>query len=331
MAGYEQQDAHEFLVALLNALHSHLVEPQPATRCGTRARDPPSFVHQVFSGMFRSDLSCLCCGATSSTFEPFLDLSLPLETKRAAPPAGRAAPQRLEECLERFMSSEVLTDSITCEACGQAAQRSKQITIDRLPNVLTLHVKRFDAVNDRKITDPIDFPATSLDMAPYLSRCRGHKAESSAAPGAASGAASAPPNILYDLSAVVNHSGSMSQGHYTAFVVGDLSQEGASLVRMHAASITKDLLSSLDPNKDDAFHASLKMIADEGRGVLLYIEKMKRQSSRIPPDERDYGIGAQILSELGVTDLRLITNNPIKRAGLEGFGLRIVENVPVVS
>lgn len=123
----------------------------------------------------------------------------------------------------------------------------------------------------------------------------------------------------------------VDDGHYTAFVVGDLAQEGASLVRMHAASITKDLLSSLDPNKDDAFHASLKMIADEGRGVLLYIEKMKRQSSRIPPDERDYGIGAQILSEIGVTDLRLITNNPIKRAGLEGFGLRIVENVPVVS
>ena len=233
MAGYEQQDAHEFLVALLNALHSHLVEPQPATRCGTRARDPPSFVHQVFSGMFRSDLSCLCCGATSSTFEPFLDLSLPLETKRAAPPAGRAAPQRLEECLERFMSSEVLTDSITCEACGQAAQRSKQITIDRLPNVLTLHVKRFDAVNDRKITDPIDFPATGLDMAPYLSRCRGHKAESSAAPGAASGAASAPPNILYDLSAVVNHSGSMSRGHYTAFVV-----EGGQWFRCDDTQIT---------------------------------------------------------------------------------------------
>ena len=237
MAGYEQQDAHEFLVALLNALHSHLVEPQAAKPCGARARDQPSFVHQVFSGMFRSDLSCLRCGATSSTFEPFLDLSLPLEAKRAAPPgaspAARAVPQRLEECLERFMSSEVLTDSITCEACGQAVQRSKQITIDRLPNVLTLHVKRFDAVNDRKITDPIDFPATSLDMAPYLSRCRGRKAESSADPGAGSSAASAPPNILYDLSAVVNHSGTMSQGHYTAFVV-----EGGQWFRCDDTQIT---------------------------------------------------------------------------------------------
>ena len=221
MAGYEQQDAHEFLVALLNALQSHLQQPQPQP--GPRRGEQQSFVHQVFSGMFRSDLSCLRCGATSSTYEPFLDLSLPLEAKRAATPmaTGRTKPpQRLEECLEQFMSSEVLTDSVTCEACGQTAQRSKQITIDRLPNVLTLHVKRFDAVNDRKISDPIEFPGTSLDMAPYLSSCRVRQSSGPhAAQGDAMGSAPARPKILYDLTAVVNHSGSMSQGHYTAFVV----------------------------------------------------------------------------------------------------------------
>ena len=227
MAGYEQQDAHEFLMTLLNALQSHMapldstVEGEGgAAEASANSQPAPrdqGFVHRVFCGMLQSDVSCMHCDATSSVYEPFLDLSLPLEskTKGAATPAQQRSPppQHLSECLTHFMSSEVLTEpNVKCESCGQMVQRTKQLTIERLPNVLILHVKRFDAVNDRKIADPIIFPATALDMGPYLSCCQRRPRSGSADGSAPSAAAHAKPKILYDLIAVVNHSGSMNQG-----------------------------------------------------------------------------------------------------------------------
>lgn len=227
MAGYEQQDAHEFLMTLLNALQSHMAPLDPtvegeggAAEASANSQPAPrdqGFVHRVFCGMLQSDVSCMHCDATSSVYEPFLDLSLPLEskTKGAATPAQQRSPppQHLSECLTHFMSSEVLTEpNVKCESCGQMVQRTKQLTIERLPNVLILHVKRFDAVNDRKIADPIIFPATALDMGPYLSCCQRRPRSGSADGSAPSAAAHAKPKILYDLIAVVNHSGSMNQG-----------------------------------------------------------------------------------------------------------------------
>lgn len=126
---------------------------------------------------------------------------------------------------------------------------------------------------------------------------------------------------------VVHYQSLVDDAQYTAFVRGDIDPNEAQFVRMHAASITNDLIFSLSNNGNSALHNSFERIAEEGQGIILYIEKPKRQNTRIPPDNRDYGIGAQVLSDLGVKKMRLLTNHPTKRAGLEGFGLTIVENI----
>jgi 3,4-dihydroxy 2-butanone 4-phosphate synthase/GTP cyclohydrolase II len=126
---------------------------------------------------------------------------------------------------------------------------------------------------------------------------------------------------------VKHYESSVDDAQYTAFILGDIDPEQPILVRMHAASITNDLIFSLDTDKHNTLHQAFEAIAKEDAGVLLYIEKPKRKNTRIPPDHRDYGIGAQVLSELGIKSMRLLTNHPIKRAGLEGFDLKIVDHV----
>jgi len=135
----------------------------------------------------------------------------------------------------------------------------------------------------------------------------------------------------YGAFSVHHYESIVDDGNYTAFVLGDITEREDVLVRMHAASITKDLISSLNTKQNSTFHASLAQIAEEGAGVLLYIESSKTLTNSIPSDERDYGIGAQILSQLGISKVRLLTNNPVKRAGIEGFDLKIIDNVPITK
>lgn len=115
---------------------------------------------------------------------------------------------RLEDCLSRFTSAETLADIHTCDSCGAAVQRKKQLTIDTLPNVLIVHLKRFDALRSQKVSDTVEFPADRpLDLGPFLSRWR-----------TVDDALSTPPLHPYELNAVVNHHGEMDKGHYTSFV-----------------------------------------------------------------------------------------------------------------
>ncbi len=142
---------------------------------------------------------------------------------------------------------------------------------------------------------------------------------------------------------------------HVALVMGDVSGEKPVLVRVHSECLTGDALGSLRCDCRDQLHAALKMIAAEGRGVLLYMRQEGRGiglASKVcayqlqdagldtveanlrlgyPADLRDYGIGAQILSELGLRAIRLLTNNPKKVAGLTGHELEIVEQLPVES
>lgn len=115
-------------------------------------------------------------------------------------------------------------------------------------------------------------------------------------------------------------------GRYTALVSGAISAENPVLVRMHGATLTGDLLSLLAAAPDSPLQLALSRIADEG-GILLYIERDPTSSG--PMDERDYGIGAQVLVDLGAHRLRLMTDNPKRRAALHGFDLEVVEHVPV--
>jgi len=138
-----------------------------------------------------------------------------------------------------------------------------------------------------------------------------------------------------------------------ALVKGVVDDGEPVLVRMHSECLTGEVFGSLRCDCGDQLRASMAAIAQEGRGVIVYIRqegrgigldnKIKAYALQdlgsdtveanellgFPPDPRDYGVGAQILVDLGVRRIRLLTNNPRKRAGLEGYGLQVVERVPL--
>ena len=140
---------------------------------------------------------------------------------------------------------------------------------------------------------------------------------------------------------------------HIALIKGDVTTEDPVLVRVHSSCATGDIFGSMRCDCGDQLHEALRMVEKEGRGAVIYLnqegrgiglmDKMrayKLQENGMDTvdaniclghqaDERDYGVGAQILRHLGITKMRLISNNPVKRVGLEAYGLSVVENVPI--
>ena len=140
---------------------------------------------------------------------------------------------------------------------------------------------------------------------------------------------------------------------HMALIKGEWREDEAVLVRVHSSCATGDILGSMRCDCGEQLHKSLEMIEKEGKGVVVYMQQegrgiglmnkiaaYKLQEEGLDtveanvhlgfkPDERDYGCGAQMLRHLGIHKMRLMTNNPTKRVGLEAYGLEIVENVPI--
>ncbi len=142
---------------------------------------------------------------------------------------------------------------------------------------------------------------------------------------------------------------------HLAFVRGDVNNDTPVLTRVHSECLTGDVFGSLRCDCGDQLSAAMQLIAEAGRGVLVYLRGHEGRGIGIghnirayslqdqgvdtvdantqlglPVDSREYGIGAQILADLGATQLRLMTNNPAKYGGIAGYGLSVVERVPIV-
>lgn len=140
---------------------------------------------------------------------------------------------------------------------------------------------------------------------------------------------------------------------HVALVKGEWQENEPVLCRVHSSCLTGDVFGSLRCECGAQLHRAMQMIEQEGRGIIVYMNqegrgiglmnkirayKLQEQGDDtveanvhlgFRPDERDYGVGAQILREMGAKHLRLLTNNPVKRVGLESYGIEIVENIPI--
>eukprot|EP00064_Thunnus_orientalis_P000211 superscaffoldBa00000009_g211 len=213
LAGYEQQDAHEFLIAALDVLHRHCKGDTIRDDNGKKANNPNHcncIIDQIFTGGLQSDVTCQVCHGVSTTIDPFWDISLDLPGSSTPfwplSPGGDGSTVNgeshltgsttLTDCLRRFTRPEHLGSSakIKCGGCHSYQESTKQLTMKKLPIVACFHLKRFEhsAKLRRKITTYVSFPL-ELDMTPFMAS-------------------------RYSLFAVVNHQGTLESGHYTSFI-----------------------------------------------------------------------------------------------------------------
>jgi len=153
---------------------------------------------------------------------------------------------------------------------------------------------------------------------------------------------------------VIGYRSLVDDKHHVAMVKGEVEGKSDVLVRVHSECLTGDVFHSLRCDCGEQLESALAMIEEEGRGVLLYLaqegrgigllNKLKAYKLQeegfdtvdanlelgLPADLRDYGIGAQILQDLGLTSMRILTNNPKKIIGMEGYGLSVTDQVPII-
>ncbi|KAI8644102.1 hypothetical protein BD408DRAFT_450842 [Parasitella parasitica] len=228
--GSEQHDSQEFLNFLLDGIHEdcNLVRKRPSPPPDSAEQEAmfeqlpdwrasaiawerylernSSVVVSLFQGQYRSRLTCLTCHATSTTYNSFMSLSLPIPAKRSGPPSVS-----IYQCLDYFVKEEILdnNDAWQCPKCKTLRRASKSLTLSKLPDVLLIHLKRFsfDGPFKDKLETIVESPLSGLDLSHYV--------PSTMFPPDQSFEKSV---FNYDLYAVSNHFGSLTGGHYTACV-----------------------------------------------------------------------------------------------------------------
>jgi len=238
LATYSQHDAHEFFISALNILNMHCNEAKPPSAIGEEAEPaessdstPPPFgnegtdgiVKTLFSGTLQSDVICTVCGNSSPTLEKFYDVSLDVEPNESTNSNNNN--NGLYECLARFTEPEALGCKLFCSICRKKEEATKAMSIKSIPAIVSFHFKRFEQsfVKVRrsdlvKIDTPVQFPVDALDLTQFRTGARGlttNRTTNSQQLNPTQNEA------LYDLFAVVNHTGTIDTGHYTTLVRKD--------------------------------------------------------------------------------------------------------------
>lgn len=241
--GSDQHDSQEFLTFLLDGLHEDInrILIKPANNHSTPEREAEleklpqqvaseqewtiykmrndSLIVDYFQGQFRNRMECLTCHHTSTTYNSFMYLSLPIPVSKSG------ARVSLSSCLDSFVREEVLekADAWHCPKCKQLRKATKKLTLSRLPPILLIHLKRFSVKGPftDKIETVVEFPIKGLDLTNYMPAPLPPGmvgSVNSAAPRSADDPQVQLPPYKYDLYGVTNHFGSLSNGHYTAFI-----------------------------------------------------------------------------------------------------------------
>ena len=239
LARHDQHDAQEFYHAFIDGLDTdvlsyqktlrsmqHAIKCQSQITCQPPATLPQSSIKDIFEGSLRSVLICDECGCKRSQTESFLNLCLPLkndfpsqsEVETRDKMTTRRESSNINACLKHFTDPETLSDPIYCPSCNRKTKTLKQHTFAKLPRVLCLHLKRFDATSNKKISDFVSYPASDLNMGQYLPHWCEKILSTENKDNDTNQIDAESPKVLYDLFATVNHNGTLHQGHYTSNV-----------------------------------------------------------------------------------------------------------------
>ncbi|KAF8075154.1 ubiquitin carboxyl-terminal hydrolase 4 [Lyophyllum atratum] len=238
--GSDQHDSQEFLSFLLDGIHEDFNRvlakdpwiPTPEHEAALerlpvqiasdqewniwRKRND-SLIVDFFQGQFRNRLQCYTCETTSTTYNAFSILQLPI-------PRGKKGRVALKDCLDAFFDAEVLEndDAWDCPRCKVKRRASKTLSLARLPPILLIHLKRFatNSTSSNKIDTFVDFPMKSLDLTNYMPAPLPIAVDRRAAgvPTSLEDPRTQSPPYRYDLYGVTNHSGTLTGGHYTASI-----------------------------------------------------------------------------------------------------------------
>ncbi|KAJ7656258.1 ubiquitin carboxyl-terminal hydrolase 4 [Mycena polygramma] len=237
--GSNQHDSQEFLSFLLDGIHEDLnrllVQPTftrtPEQEAELERLGPQiaseqewrlwktrndSIIVDFFQGQFRNRLQCLTCHTTSTTYNVFSILQLPI-------PHGRSSKMPLQSCIDAFFNTETLDkdDAWDCPKCKTKRRASKQLSLARLPPILVIHLKRFE-IHGRfsdKIDTFVDYPLKNLDLTNFMPPPLPPGADKSQLHVMSpDDPRSQLPPYKYNLYGVTNHSGNLTSGHYTAYI-----------------------------------------------------------------------------------------------------------------